>query len=192
MHDEVLRVQSKNSKANCLTFYCTDDGPDSVSDADKSGDDIDTVFSPPPKKAKLSAQEAGKPLIISDAEGVPMFNPKYIHHPNSTKWFPADHVGDYVASRLHMSLDKQTRAKLRSECPRPPLPSKITSTPAIDPSLITFFTKFGKDPRKGVDKAWSTCQDKLLDVVGPLTRIFDLAEAAHLNNCTIDPVELSL
>ncbi|KAJ1094286.1 hypothetical protein NDU88_007364 [Pleurodeles waltl] len=92
-----------------------DDGPDSVSDADKSDDDVDTMFSPSPKKAKLSAQEAGKPLVISDAEGVPMFNPNDIHHPNSTEWFPADHVGDYVAARLRTSLDKQTRAKLRSE-----------------------------------------------------------------------------
>ncbi|KAJ1169481.1 hypothetical protein NDU88_001374 [Pleurodeles waltl] len=66
------------------------------------------------------------------------------------------------------------------------------ATPAIDTSLIMFFTKYGKDPRKGVDKAWSSCQDKLLDIVGPQTRIFDMAESARLEHITIDPEELSL
>ncbi|KAJ1099405.1 hypothetical protein NDU88_004506 [Pleurodeles waltl] len=52
--------------------------------------------------------------------------------------------------------------------------------------------RYGKDPRKGVDKAWSTGQDKLLDIVGPLTRIFDMAESARLDQVAIDPEELSL
>ncbi|KAJ1105976.1 hypothetical protein NDU88_003379 [Pleurodeles waltl] len=50
----------------------------------------------------------------------------------------------------------------------------------------------GKDPRKGVDKAWASCQDKLLDVLGPFTRIFDIAEAARIYGSFIDPEELTL
>ncbi|KAJ1187887.1 hypothetical protein NDU88_004653 [Pleurodeles waltl] len=90
-----------------------DDNKDSVSETNISEDDV-SVYSPPPKKAKM-AQEANQPPVISDAEGVPMFNPSDIHHPNSTEWFPADNVGDYVATRLRTSLNKQTRAKLQND-----------------------------------------------------------------------------
>ncbi|KAJ1155268.1 hypothetical protein NDU88_008002 [Pleurodeles waltl] len=163
---------------------------DAASEADKSDMDNDDPFNaPPPKKSKLSSSNSAS---MSDSQGVPMFDPSEIHHPQSTEWFPAEHVGEYVASRLRTPLDKQTRTKLRSECPRPLLHSNMSSTPSIDPSLITFFTKFGKGPRKGVDKAWSTCQEKLLDVVGPLKRIFDLAESARLEQAAVNPKELSL
>ena len=54
--------------------------------------------------------------------------------------------------------------------------SNISSTPAIE----------------GVDKAWFTCQDKVLDVICPMARIFDLAEAARLEDAPIDPEILSL
>ncbi|XP_078496600.1 uncharacterized protein LOC144752592 [Lissotriton helveticus] len=120
------------------------------------------------------------------------FDPASIRHPNSTKWFPIDHVGEFFSARLRLPLDKSVRAKLKSECPKPSLPSHTTSTPSIDQPLITFFSKFGKDPRKGVDKAWSSCQDKLLDVVGPLARIFDLAESARLDGSDLNPEDISL
>ncbi|XP_069092103.1 uncharacterized protein [Pleurodeles waltl] len=57
--------------------------------------------------------------------------------------------------------------------------------------MLLFFTKFGKDPKKGVDRAWSNCQDRLLDLVGPLTRIFDLAEEAKMEGSQVDPDTLS-
>ncbi|KAJ1137368.1 hypothetical protein NDU88_003777 [Pleurodeles waltl] len=57
--------------------------------------------------------------------------------------------------------------------------------------MFLFFTKFGKDPKKGVDRAWSNCQDRLLDLVGPLTRIFDLAEEAKMEGSQVDPETLS-
>ncbi|KAJ1176494.1 hypothetical protein NDU88_001772 [Pleurodeles waltl] len=117
-------------------------------------------------------------FTVLDALGEPMFDPTLIHHPNSTEWFPSEHVAEYVSLHLRHSLDKSTRNKLRSECPRPSLPHSITSTPVIDPNMVLFFSKYGKDPKKGVDRAWSVCQDRLLDLVGPLTRILDLAEEA--------------
>ncbi|KAJ1099752.1 hypothetical protein NDU88_004850 [Pleurodeles waltl] len=166
-----------------------DEANDPDSDADSSDEEVGELFFPPPLK---KAKHASGSTVILDSEGVPMFDPGDIQHPNSTEWLPSDHVGDYVTARLRTPLDKQVRAKLKSEYPRPALSSKITATPAIDSSLLTFFTRYGKDPRKGVDKAWATCQDKLLDIVGPLTRIFDMAESARLDQVAIDPEELSL
>ncbi|XP_069098274.1 olfactory receptor 1468-like [Pleurodeles waltl] len=57
--------------------------------------------------------------------------------------------------------------------------------------MLLFFTKFGKDPKKGVDRAWSNCQASLLDLVSPLTRIFDLAEEAKIEGSQVDPDILS-
>ncbi|XP_069078446.1 uncharacterized protein [Pleurodeles waltl] len=146
---------------------------------------------PPPKKSKpTSAEQTHAPLL--DSDGNPMFDPGLIHHPNSTEWLPSDHVASYILAKLRLPLDKQVRAKLRSECPRPSPPLHITATPSIDLSLLTFFSKFGKDPRKGVDRAWALCQDKVLDLVGRLSRIFYFKESARINNESIDPEELSL
>ncbi|KAJ1192906.1 hypothetical protein NDU88_002212 [Pleurodeles waltl] len=90
-------------------------------------DDFFPPSSPPSKRPKLSLSDSSPNVV--DSEGVPMFDPSLIHHPNSTEWLSLDHVGDYIASRLRLPLDKQTRTKLRSECPRPSLESNITATP---------------------------------------------------------------
>ncbi|XP_078518897.1 uncharacterized protein LOC144784082 [Lissotriton helveticus] len=121
-----------------------------------------------------------------------MFDPSSIHHPNSTEWLPSHHVGEYILARLRLPLETEVRSRLKSECPKPALPDKITLVPSIDHPLLTFFSKFGKDPRKGVDKAWSTCQDKLLDIVGPLARIFDMAESARLEGSDLSADDISL
>ncbi|XP_078503472.1 uncharacterized protein LOC144762193 [Lissotriton helveticus] len=121
-----------------------------------------------------------------------MFDPSSIRHPNSTEWLPASHVGEYIAARLRLPLESTVRSRLKSECPKPSLPEKITLVPAIDQPLLTFFSKFGKDPRRWVDKAWSTCQDKLLDVVGPLARILDMAESARLDGSDLSAEDVSM
>ncbi|KAJ1106830.1 hypothetical protein NDU88_004228 [Pleurodeles waltl] len=119
-----------------------------------------------------------------------MFDPTLIHHPNSTEWSPCEHVATYVTSKLRQPLDKLSRSRLRSEWPRPALPSNITATPSIDPNMLLFFTKFGKDPKKRVESL-DHCQDKLLDLYGPLTSILDLAEEARIEGTNVDPVVLS-
>ncbi|KAJ1159801.1 hypothetical protein NDU88_000306 [Pleurodeles waltl] len=152
-------------------------------------------YGPPEKRRRISPSDGGDVHPVSqflvDHSGEPLFDPSLMVHPNSKEWYPADHVADYVSFFLRHSLDKVARNKLKSECPRPSLPDNITATPTIDPNMLMFFTKFGKDPKKGVDRAWSGCQDKLLDLVGPLTRIFDMAEEAKMDNTPIDPVVLS-
>ena len=112
-------------------------------------------------------------------------------HPNSTEWIQTNHVGDYILAHLRQLLEKSVRAKLRSGCPCPSLPNNITATPVIDPNMVTIFTKYGKDPKKGVDRALSKCQDRLLDISGPLTRIMDLAETAKIEHTQVDPATLS-
>ncbi|KAJ1200447.1 hypothetical protein NDU88_004271 [Pleurodeles waltl] len=74
-----------------------DEGNSPGSAMDSSEEDIEELFfPPPPKKAKHSSGST----VILDAEGVPMFDPGDIQHPNSTEWLPAEHVADYVSARL--------------------------------------------------------------------------------------------
>ncbi|XP_078506433.1 uncharacterized protein LOC144764978 [Lissotriton helveticus] len=190
----VGKSKSKSKNVEVPKKLVIDSIPDTDDDDDMGDtDDLADLFQindpPSPKKARLDAL-ASQPVL--DSEGNPMFDPTTIRHPNSTEWFPIPHVGDYISSKLRLPLDKSVRAKLKSECPKPSLPSHITVTPSIDQPLLTFFSKFGKDPRKGVDRAWSTCQDKLLDVVGPLARVLDMVETARLEESDLNPEDISL
>ncbi|KAJ1158353.1 hypothetical protein NDU88_011044 [Pleurodeles waltl] len=176
---------------NILHLWDTDSDRDDVLH-DTLNDDFDD--GPPEKRRKISPHEYSPHLVpedLVDPDGDSLFEPTSIHHPNSSEWFPSDHVSDYVSFYLRHPLDKLSRNKVKSECPRPSLPCKVTDTPAIDPNMLLFFTKFGKDPKKGVDRAWSNCQDRLLDLVGPVTRIFDLAEEAKIEGSQVDLDTLS-
>lgn len=113
------------------------------------------------------------------------FDPTNIMHPRSSDWVPAPVVTAYLHDNLRRGFDKEVRNRLRSECPRPDIPDKVTETPDID--TITFLKKFAKDPKKGIDRAWRSCQDKLLDVVGPLAKILGIALEAQESATTIDP-----
>ncbi|KAJ1093717.1 hypothetical protein NDU88_006809 [Pleurodeles waltl] len=61
---------------------------------------------------------------------------------------------------------KRKKKVHHQEAPTP----KVTKTPELDPTLVTFLKKSAKDPKKGIDRAWRGCQDKLLDISGPLTK----------------------
>ncbi|XP_078533441.1 uncharacterized protein LOC144819416 [Lissotriton helveticus] len=154
-----------------------------------------SIHGPSEKRCKTFPDDGGEfhpeSNDLVDFLGDPMFNPSLIHHPNSTEWFPSDRVAEYVSFYLRYSLDKSTRNRLKLKCPRPSLPNNVNNTPAIDPNMLMFFTKFRKDPKKGVDRAWSNCKDRLLDLVGPLTRLFDLAEEVKMEGTTVDPNTLS-
>ncbi|XP_069094160.1 uncharacterized protein [Pleurodeles waltl] len=136
-------------------------------------------------------QEAGRPWRQSSNLSDPpetedseeeMFHPEELYHPRSSEWHPDKRVADYVASKIRQPLEKEVRARLRAECPRPTLPDRVAATPDLDPKLCTFFGKYVKDPKKGIDRSWRGCQDKLLDVLGPLTQIIQLAEWAKRSN----------
>ncbi|KAJ1130328.1 hypothetical protein NDU88_008681 [Pleurodeles waltl] len=52
---------------------------------------------------------------------------------------------------------------------------------------LHFFKKLPKDPNKGLDRAWKGCQDKLLDLSGPITKILELAVQAKETDTPLDP-----
>ena len=77
------------------------------------------------------------------------FDPKEIVHPTSNLWLPPQEVADYVETHIQQGFDKDVRARLRAECPRPDLTSKVTDTPEVDPTLISYLkTSSTKDPKK--------------------------------------------
>ncbi|KAJ1135658.1 hypothetical protein NDU88_002096 [Pleurodeles waltl] len=73
-----------------------------------------------------------------------------------------EHVID---SSIQKSLDKEISSALQP----------VAITPEIDATMVTFLKKYNKDPKKGVDRALQACQNKLLDVSGPLAKILELA-----------------
>ncbi|KAJ1148937.1 hypothetical protein NDU88_001761 [Pleurodeles waltl] len=142
---------------------------------DSDGEEVETGRPWRPGPSIPESRDPGE----SDSD---MFEPEGIYHPRSSEWHPDPKVADYVASKLRQPLDKEIRARLRVECPRPTLPDRVASTPDIDPKMCTFFGKYVKDPKKGIDRSWRACQHKLLDIVGPLTQIIQLAEQAKMSN----------
>ncbi|KAJ1218026.1 hypothetical protein NDU88_005612 [Pleurodeles waltl] len=135
------------------------DDDDNVSshEGDVDGSEDPVSYGPLEKRRRISPPDGGDVHLVShdlvDHAGEPLFDPSFMVHPNSKEWYPSEHVADYVSFFLRHPLDKAARNKLKSECPRPSLPDNITATPVIDPNMLMFFSKFGKDPKKGVDRA---------------------------------------
>ncbi|KAJ1133193.1 hypothetical protein NDU88_011490 [Pleurodeles waltl] len=122
----------------------------------------------PPRKRKKKSHHQEEPLPTPK---VLTFEPDDIVHPRSPLWMAPPEVADYVEYHIRHGFDKEVCSRLWSECPRLDFPFKMTETPESDPTLITFLKKSSKDPKKGIDHTWRGCQDKLLDVSGPLTKI---------------------
>ncbi|KAJ1148390.1 hypothetical protein NDU88_001227 [Pleurodeles waltl] len=57
--------------------------------------------------------------------------------------------------------------------------------------MVTFLKKYNKDPKKGIDRALRACQDKLLDISGPLAKILELALQAKETGASIHPEVLA-
>ncbi|KAJ1087503.1 hypothetical protein NDU88_000672 [Pleurodeles waltl] len=125
-------------------------------------------------------EEAQPPRTLS-------FDPENIIHPWSTEWIPCVEVAHYVQDRIRKGFDRDVHDTFRSECPRPLLLGKMVEMPELDPNMATFIKRFSKEPKKGLDRAWKRCQDKLLDISGPLTKILELAVQAKESNTPIDP-----
>ncbi|KAM4697809.1 uncharacterized protein WCC33_013413 [Rhinophrynus dorsalis] len=157
--------------------------------APSSSEEEDTKVSPPKKtKSQTDTVTPAEPAIphILDATGKPLFDPEGIKHPRSSEWSPRPHIAQYLETWVRKPMSRATRNKLRAECPRPLIPNKVCNTPELDTRLVKFMSKMGRDPRKGLDKALKSCQDKLLDSLGPITKIFELSEDALLSDTPID------
>ncbi|KAM4696339.1 LOW QUALITY PROTEIN: uncharacterized protein WCC33_015103 [Rhinophrynus dorsalis] len=117
--------------------------------------------------------------------GKPLFDPEGIKHPRSSEWAPTPHISQYLENWIRKSMNRTTRNKLRAECPRPIVANRVCETPELDTRIVQFISKSGKDPRKGLDRALKSCQDKLLDSLGP-HKIFELAETAMQSKTPIN------
>ncbi|XP_078514996.1 uncharacterized protein LOC144773728 [Lissotriton helveticus] len=158
-------------------------------DTDVSDDDHNFASehdSPPPKKRVRKEHFVDAP----ERPSVLTFEPADIVHPNSSSWLPSPAVAAYVQAHIRQPFDAPVRARLRSECPRPDIADHLADTPEVDPMMVTYLKKYAKDPKKGLDRSWRSCQDKLLDMLGPLTKILDLGFRAKEASALVDPDEL--
>ncbi|XP_056407601.1 uncharacterized protein LOC130301433 [Hyla sarda] len=127
--------------------------------------------------------------VIMDSAGIPYFDPSLLKHPRSGEWDPHPQVTQFLTLWVRKPIDRATRNRLRAECPRPNIPKKLSITPEIDPPLIKYLNKSGKNPKKGIDRSFKTIQDRFLDLLGPLTKILDLTEEASSSG---NPVNLEV
>ncbi|CAH2293957.1 Hypothetical predicted protein [Pelobates cultripes] len=92
----------------------------------------------------VAAQGASGDAGILDPQGNPLFDPDDLRHPRSAEWEPPEHIARYIALRMRTPLSRESRSKLRAECPRP-------STPEVDPQIAQFLNKSGWKQKKGLD-----------------------------------------
>ncbi|KAJ1218201.1 hypothetical protein NDU88_005784 [Pleurodeles waltl] len=79
----------------------------------------------PSKRKKSETAKAPPPK----APRVLTFSPEEIIHPRSSSWAPPSEVAEYLQNHIRAGFDKDVRARLRAECPRPDLEDTETSTP---------------------------------------------------------------
>ncbi|XP_053311880.1 uncharacterized protein LOC128473653 [Spea bombifrons] len=140
-----------------------------------------------PKLPLIPSNAPDQPFEVTDDLGTPLFDPRALRHPRSSEWTPSSHIAEFLRFWMRRPLDKEVRQRLRSECPRPTVRDKVLNTPEFDPTFVTFLTKTGKDPRKGIELGLRSAQDKLLDVSGPLTQVFQMADEAIVDGSPLDP-----
>ncbi|XP_053315604.1 uncharacterized protein LOC128483427 [Spea bombifrons] len=109
-----------------------------------------------------------------------------MRHPRATEWAPPEHIALYIHKWLRKPLSKEVRNKLRAECPRPCIPDKVALTPELDPNVVALLSA-SRYPRKGLEQGLKSAQDKILDLVGPITQILSLADKAYLQASPLDP-----
>ncbi|KAJ1182924.1 hypothetical protein NDU88_008101 [Pleurodeles waltl] len=127
--ESLIRNMAREHDYNTASQKKAASDPASSSSAGHSSEQVDD---PPSKhKKKTHHQEAPAPRVLT-------FEPEDIVHSRSSLWLPPPEVADYVESHIRHSFDKEVRSRLQSECPRLDFPSKVTETPELDPSLVTF------------------------------------------------------
>ncbi|KAJ1105708.1 hypothetical protein NDU88_003113 [Pleurodeles waltl] len=97
-----------------------------------------------------------------------------------------EHGGKFIKKWLRRPLEKEVRRVLRAECSRPVIEEKVCVTPNLGLEIIRFLFHMGRDPRKGFECSPKQCHDKILDVLGQLARIFDMAEEGCINDSEVD------
>lgn len=87
-------------------------------------------------------------------------------------------MSQLIRDRNRKPLDTAVHNKLQSECPRFTISNQILFILVINHRFLALFTKYVKDPKKGIGRAWSSFNDKVLDVMEPVGKIFDMAKQA--------------
>ncbi|KAM8962405.1 uncharacterized protein RCH25_037941 [Pelodytes ibericus] len=179
----------KAAKA-ALDYSSSESFAEEVSDeSDEPDNDIPSEEDIPDNSAEVGLVTLPVPTdtaTLLDPQGEPLFDPDNLQHPRSAEWFPADHIAKYIAARVRKPLDKITRNKLRAECPRPTVPDLACDTPEVDPKIAQFLGKSGWKAKKGLDFSLRVCQDKVLDIMGPCAKIFELVETGLSNDTPVD------
>lgn len=150
-------------------------------DADSAGESLDEAGPSTPWNANAPPSEPSPHSEVPSD----MLVPEDLVHPRSSAWTPSPKVSAFVAGHLRKPLEKEVRVCLWAECPRPALPGKVATTPEVDLKMATFLQKYVRDPKKGIDRTWKNCQDKLLDMTGPLTKILELAEESKASGSSL-------
>ncbi|KAM8977614.1 uncharacterized protein RCH25_047525 [Pelodytes ibericus] len=179
----------KAAKA-ALDYSSSESFAEEVSDeSDEPDTDIPSEEDIPDNSAEVGLVTLPVPTdtaTLLDPQGEPLFDSDNLQHPRSAEWFPADHIAKYIAARVRKPLDKITRNKLRAECPRPTVPDLACDTPEVDPKIAQFLGKSGWKTKKGLDFSLRVCQDKVLDIMGPCAKIFELVETGLSNDTPVD------
>ncbi|KAJ1138178.1 hypothetical protein NDU88_004569 [Pleurodeles waltl] len=173
----VKEGQLDAEKEGCTEDFLEEDDNECVLDLeykDDFEDEFGTVL-----RAHSSEQ-------LLDPLGAKLFEPKDIQHPRGKEWWPLEHVTSYMKDRLRKPLEKEERSVTRAECSGPVIDEKVCMTSNLDPDMLTYLFKLGRHPRKGLEKSLKQVQDKLLDVLGPLARIFDTVEDASFKGKDLD------
>ncbi|KAJ1097023.1 hypothetical protein NDU88_002152 [Pleurodeles waltl] len=90
---------------------------------------------------------------LLDSLGEKLFEPKDVRHLRGKEWWPLDYVASYIKAKLRKPLEKDERNVMRVECSRLVIDVKVCLTPNLDPEMITYLFKLGRDPRKGLEKS---------------------------------------
>ncbi|KAJ1196475.1 hypothetical protein NDU88_000346 [Pleurodeles waltl] len=190
-HSDIFRklassIQKEHGYSSSQAQDAYGSDSDQSSSKSSSGSDSEEDLGARPGTSKRKKSESTK-APPTKAPTVLTFSPEEIVHPRSSSWVPPPEVAEYLQNHIRAGFDKDVRARLRAECPRPELEGKVTDTVDVDPTMVTFLKKWEKDPKKGLDRAWLSCQDKLLDLSGLLAKILEMAYVAKESQSPIDP-----
>ncbi|CAH2276840.1 Hypothetical predicted protein [Pelobates cultripes] len=106
--------------------------------------------------------------------------------PQLTEWEPPGHIAQYIAHCMRSPLSNEERSKLHMECPWPSVPGSACKTPEVDPQIAQFPNKSCWKRNKGLDFSLESCQDKIMDTLRPLSKVYELLDSAKAGELELD------
>ncbi|KAJ1109933.1 hypothetical protein NDU88_007290 [Pleurodeles waltl] len=134
----------------------------------------------------LDSSEKEQRKEVKDSLGHALFEPSDVKHPHSAEWWPMRHMAECIKQKIKKPLERNDKNIMRAECSHPVIGDKDSMTPNLDPDLITYLFKLCRDPRNGFERSLKQCEDRLLDALEPLARIFDVVEEYYVKGTDLD------